>query len=311
MKDGRASFTASWVAGWRGLGHLFGDARIADDPYGARFGGPWAQALAVAGSRPAVRAQIVRLRPIASWVAYMQVRTRLIDDEVRGFLGGGGRQIVILGAGYDCRAARFAAELDGGRVFEVDHPATQARKRAVLERSGARPPVEYVPWHFERRALAELPAALAALGLDLARPTLTLWEGVTMYLSPEAIDATVVAARELGGAGSRLVFNYTTRAGIDRPTGFARVAALVVSRVGEPFRFGWDPPELPAWMAARGWRLDSDRGVADAAGDLLPPTLAARVLRSQSRVAVAARARTAEASAAQASAAQATTTSTE
>ncbi len=287
MKDEQPSFTASWVAGWRGLGHLLGDAQIADDPFGARFGGRWAEALARAGAHPALRAGLIRLPQIANWVGYMQVRTRLIDDQLRSFLAAGGRQVVILGAGYDCRAARFAALLAGARVFEIDHPATQARKRAVLDGAGASPVVRYVAWHFERRALGELPAALAELGLDVARPTLTIWEGVTMYLSPAAIDATVAAVRGLGGDGSRLVFNYLTRQALERPRGLARVAAAAVARVGEPFTFGWDPAELPAWMAARGWRLTIDRDLAVAAGELLPAAVAARVEASNRHIAVA------------------------
>jgi O-methyltransferase involved in polyketide biosynthesis len=54
----------------------------------------------------------------------MQVRTRLLDDAVRNFIDAGGRQLVLLGAGFDCRALRMP-ELDCAQVFEVDHPATQ------------------------------------------------------------------------------------------------------------------------------------------------------------------------------------------
>lgn len=278
------------MAGWRGLGHLLGRDQLADDPYGARFGGRWAEALARAGSRPALRAGLIRLPQVANWVGYMQVRTRLFDDELRSFLAAGGRQVVILGAGYDCRAARFATLLAGARVFEVDHPATQGRKRAVLAERRAHPAVHYVAWHFERRPLAELPGVLAELGLDVTRPTLTIWEGVTMYLTPEAIDATVDAVHALGGAGSRLVFNYLTRQLVERPRGLARVARAVVARVGEPFKFGWDPPELPAWLEARGWTLLRDIDLAVAARAMLPPHVAERCDVGERHVVAATRA---------------------
>lgn len=290
MHDQRPSFTASWVAAWRGLGHLLGDDQLADDPYGARFGGRWAEALSRAADRRAVRAGLIRLPQVASWVGYMQVRTRLFDDELRSFLAAGGRQVVILGAGYDCRAARFATLLAGARVFEIDHPATQERKRRVLAADGTAPPVTYVPWHFERRALGELPGALAELGLDRSQPTLTVWEGVTMYLSPEAIDATVAAVRELGGDGSRLVFNYLTRSMLNRPSAFIRLARAAVASVGEPFTFGWEPDELPGFFAARGWRLARDTDLGDVCDAMLPPHVAARCNFRERHIAVAHRA---------------------
>src|SRR5690242_14824589 len=120
MRD-RASFTAQWVAACRGAGVLLpDDARLAVDPWGARFGGlpSWIM------GRTAAR--VVRATSLLRWVMYLQVRTRVIDDALLAFVARGGRQIVILGAGFDCRAARFARELADGVVYEVDHPATQA-----------------------------------------------------------------------------------------------------------------------------------------------------------------------------------------
>src|SRR5262249_2931414 len=135
------------------------DAQLADDPYGALFAGP-------AASLFAERSPSVFTIPLWPLTLYMQVRTRAIDDVLRGFLDGGGRQVMILGAGYDCRAARFAAELAGARLYEVDHSATQARKRAILDQHGVDAAASYLPFDFETRPLAELPSALAAIGHD-------------------------------------------------------------------------------------------------------------------------------------------------
>ena len=121
------------------------DARLADDPYGAWFAGT-AQAL-ITAYLPTL--MLARFRRFA---LYMQVRTRVIDDVLREFIASGGDQVLLLGAGYDCRAARFANELRRARVFEVDHPATQAKKRVVLERRHApSAPVTYLAW-ISRRA---------------------------------------------------------------------------------------------------------------------------------------------------------------
>src|SRR5262249_59401268 len=61
------------------------------------------------------------------------VRTRYIDDVLGAALRGGAEQVVILGAGFDCRAYRIP-DIARTRVFEVDHPATQAKKTAVITR---------------------------------------------------------------------------------------------------------------------------------------------------------------------------------
>jgi methyltransferase (TIGR00027 family) len=276
----RPSFTAAWVAGWRGLGGLLDGAPIAEDPYGVRFGGAWARALDRAVRIEPLRRRLAAIDGLARWAAYMQIRTRAIDDELLGFAGD---QVVILGAGYDCRAARFADRLGGARVFEVDHPATQARKRAVVDAPG----VDYLAWDFEARDTADLPAALAARGLDPARPTLTIWEGVTMYLTEPAIDATVAAIARLGGPGSRLVFTYFEAARLTRPPPRIRLLTALVGAIGEPFRFGWEPAALPGWLAARGFALESDRTDVELAAALLPPRDASRVRREGRHVAVA------------------------
>jgi methyltransferase (TIGR00027 family) len=202
----------------------------------------------------------------------------VLDDSVRAFVARGGQQVLLLGAGFDCRAARLRDELSAARVFEVDHPATQAKKHAVLAAAGARDDqVAYLAWDFERDALAELPDRLAALGHDRTRPTLTIWEGVTMYLTEPAIDASVRAVRALSAPGSRFAITWFERRMIERPDRRARWVARFVARQGEPFRFGWDPQALPGWLQLRGFRLLTDRSDAGLAHELMPPAMARRV----------------------------------
>lgn len=281
MRDDRPSATAAWVALFRGLApYLPPEARLADDPFGARFAGPRASALlARVAAHPRALALLVSLaRPLHPLLLWLQVRTRALDDVLLSFVEGGGRQVVLLGAGFDCRAARFAGALGGAVVFEIDHPATQAKKREVLFTAGAESArVEYVSWDFERDAMSELPSRLAATGLHLDNPTLVIWEGVTMYLTPPAIEATLAAVRALAGPGSLLAMTYADRARLARPSSSERLVRAVVSSSGEPFRFGWAPEELPSWLAERGFSLAWDRTAEDLARDLLPPRLAARL----------------------------------
>jgi methyltransferase (TIGR00027 family) len=193
----------------------------------------------------------------------MQVRTRVIDDEVRAFLAAGHRQVVILGAGFDTRASRFPE----ARIFEVDHPATQARKRAIV---GDPPSVTYLPWDFEAQPVAGLPAALAAAGHDPSVPTLTIWEGVTMYLTRAAIDATTDAVAAYSAPGSPFVVNYLEARMIAEPPAMRRVIGWMVARRGEPFVSGFDPAELDAWAASHGLALGWDEAIRDAGARLLP-----------------------------------------
>ncbi|HWO18245.1 MAG TPA: SAM-dependent methyltransferase [Kofleriaceae bacterium] len=301
MRDDTPSRTAAWVAAARQLGQLLpDDLRLVDDPYGAAFTSRWLASLieqATAGddSQAPLDIALRRLRgPLAQmpglqhWILYMQVRTRVIDDAIRAFARGGGRQLVLLGAGYDCRALRMP-ELLGARVFEIDHPATQGHKRQTLARLGAASPATYVTWNFEERPLEDLPEELAASGHDAARPSFTVWEGVTMYLSEPAIDASLRAIVEWSAPGSRLAMTYFAKARLAQPSLATRALRAVTSRLGEPWRFGWDPDELPGYLAERGLELTSDLAISDAARELLPPELAAQVYDPERRAAFAKR----------------------
>ena len=245
VKNDRPSVTAAWVAGCRGLYDLLPEReQLARDDYGTRF-------LSAARLPRSIARMIFPRRGLL----YMQVRTRVIDDVMLDFVKNGGRQVVLLGAGFDCRALRFARELAGATVFEIDHPATQSKKKRVLAgEHGAR--TEYVAWDFESRPLSELPSELASRDHDRNAPTCTIWEGVTMYLTPRAIDETLRCVGDYSSAGSKLVFNYTDRARLDHPSFSDRMGARVVSAIGEKFRFGFDPATLGSYLEERGFVLE-------------------------------------------------------
>lgn len=283
MRDDTPSRTALWVAAARGLGMLLpAEYRLVEDPYGVAFSSPRIAAL-LDDRRPGPLAAMPGLR---TWIAYMQVRTRVLDDAVRGFVAGGGRQLVLLGAGFDTRALRLP-ELAAATVFEVDHPATQRHKRSTLDRIGAISPARYVTWNFETRPLAELPAELAAAGHDPALPTLTIWEGVTMYLTEGAIDASLRAIAAWSAPGSQLAMTYLSKSRLARPSLATRIVQAAVARVGEPWRWGWVPDALPDYLAGRGWDLVDDVSTPDAARDLLPAHLARTLQAADRRIALA------------------------
>jgi methyltransferase (TIGR00027 family) len=145
--------------------------------------------------------------------------------------------VVILGAGYDTRAARFP--LAGVRYFEVDHPATQASKRERLARLDGYPidAACYVSCNFEREDPLD---RLAANTYDLREPAFVIWEGVVPYLSEPAIRAT--ASRLAGGIDPRSLvgFDFVGKkfaAGQSVSEG-DRKTREYVGDLGEPIRFG-------------------------------------------------------------------------
>ncbi|MGZ3500958.1 MAG: class I SAM-dependent methyltransferase [Gemmatimonadaceae bacterium] len=183
----------------------------------------------------------------------MALRTSTIDAAMRAAVSRGTKQIVILGAGLDGRAWRMN-ELAGLRVFEVDHPATQAFKRqhlAELPQSIAR--VTFVPIDFEHESLD---AALARAGHDDVQPTCWIWEGVVMYLSPEVVHSTLAAIAGRSAKGSTLIVNYhtTMRRGLVR---------LIFRMLGEPVKSKWSPEEMAEALRAAGFGVIEDSGIED------------------------------------------------
>jgi methyltransferase (TIGR00027 family) len=188
-------------------------------------------------------------------------RTRLIDEAIAESFREA-MQLVILGAGFDSRAYRLPA-LRTASVFEVDHPDTQAAKRAVLARAlpGTPHHVRFVPCDFQRDALER---AMTEAGFSRAAPAFLLWEGVTNYLTEAAIDA-VLRWCARAAPGSLLLFTYVHRDILTRPEHFAGTKQLFASlaKAGERFTWGIEPEKLAGFLAQRGLSLESDVGAAE------------------------------------------------
>ncbi len=194
------------------------------------------------------------------------VRTRLIDELVVEAITEGDTQFVLLGAGFDSRAYRLA-EAQAVAVFEVDHPATLRVKRARLEALGPRlAHVHFVAADFE---VDDVEVALADAGFDEHTRSVVLWEGVVSYLSAPAVDRNFDLLSRLCCEGSRLVFTYVDRRALDGSIEFAEAKRWKswVRLNGEPFVFGFRPDDLAAYLAGRGFRLESDRTTAEVARD--------------------------------------------
>lgn len=219
------SATAIGLAVARGRHRLRHDPPwVFDDPLALPLAGPVWRLI----ERRALRGRSELDRALIAWAA---VRSRYTEDRLESCAPG---QYVILGAGLDSFVWRRPDLARRWSVFEVDHPATQAWKRARAKEIGlpAEPPIHFVPVDFEHEVLAE---RLEQEGFRRDVPAFFSWLGVTMYLRSDAIDQTLrVVARS--APGSEVVLTYKPPAEYLDELGraFDEVNDPVVAGFGEP-----------------------------------------------------------------------------
>lgn len=165
--------------------------KLFDDPYARLFSSP--------GSKAAIQ-RAHSLGPLFS--AALRVRVRWFDDVLQRELEGGVRQVLLLGAGMDCRALRFARE--GVRYFEVDAPGIVAFKAERLASAGHAPGAVAIGLDYLAPGLMD---GLLRHGFDRALRTLVIWEGNLCYLPPDLARSLLRSlGREIPGV--RVVFDY-------------------------------------------------------------------------------------------------------
>jgi methyltransferase (TIGR00027 family) len=201
------------------------------------FVDPWAEQIAGREGQEIAKKLDAKFPPFEIWlalrVAYLDRLVGLAVDRLSI------RQVVILGAGYDTRAARLPRA--GVTFFEVDHPATQADKREQLMRLDKYPvdAARYVSCNFEREDPIE---RLTANGFDPKQPALVIWEGVVPYLTEPAVRATATRLAQGLDPRSLVAFDFvgkrfaygTSKSEADKQQ------AKFVDDLGEPVRFGSD-----------------------------------------------------------------------
>jgi methyltransferase (TIGR00027 family) len=265
VREGQSSRTAEYMALFRALeSALPASRRLFEDPLARAFLGPRLALVARLARVPGIRRLVLAIadRRVPGSRSSGVARTRFIDDLLRSSLEEGVEQLVVLGAGFDARAYRLP-ELRALRVFEVDHPDTARVKREVLGRVLPVLPeqVRFVTTDFRRGGLEE---AMGAAGYRDSARTVFVWEGVTNYLTEDAVDETLRWCAR-AAPGSLLVFTYVHRAVLEDPASFAGTRSLFANleRFGERWSFGLDPAEVPDFLARRGLALERDLGAAE------------------------------------------------
>jgi methyltransferase (TIGR00027 family) len=251
MEHSQRSRTAFMAAAHRAAHQLIEGGAIFSDPLAVRILGPHAEELLrQLSADPSTR----RLR------LFIAVRSRFCEDSVAGALAEGVRQVVVLGAGLDTFAYRQSA-IEGLRVFEVDHPATQVWKKECLAEASIAVPesTTFVALDLSRGSLTQ---ALSAAGHDPRERTFFIWLGVVPYLDECSVQATL---RDMAGlpGGCDVVFDYSNASdGGPHDSRSADHAALAarVANLGEPFRCHLDTDPLLALLRSLGFTRTDDLG---------------------------------------------------
>jgi methyltransferase (TIGR00027 family) len=265
MKQGQASRTAEYMALFRALeSTLAADRRLFEDRFATAFLSARFRFVVGLARIPVigtlVRAYIDRRWPGARTSAV--ARTRFIDDAVESALRAGIQQVVILGAGFDARPYRLAT-LTRVAVYELDHPYTSPAKRKVVTTvlSWAPHHVQFIPVDFDSESWQN---TVTGAGYEPRRRTVFVWEGVTNYLTEDAVDE-ILRWCARAAAGSRVLFTYVDRRVLDTPQAFKGTENLftTLAAAGERWAFGLEPSALSGFLAQRGLVLEEDVGASD------------------------------------------------
>ena len=183
--------------------------------------------------------------------AHILLRSRYAEDRLQTAASSGMPQALFLGAGLDTYAYRQPSASGTMKIFEIDHPSTQAEKLRLLENAGISLPdnLAFVPVDFETM---DLKTELAKAGFEEKKPAFIVWLGITVYLSHPAIDATLGFAASMA-KGSRLALSFT-EPDSDAGTAAARSAfAKRAESVGEPWITFFTPQEMETRLRGCGF----------------------------------------------------------
>ena len=230
MFDREASHTALATAYLRAAHQLLdAQPRILDDPIAVRLLGNAATEKIYGTVERYQSPEATALR------SHVVLRSRFAEDRLAAAVERGVTQYVILGAGFDTFAFRQPSWAQSLRIFEVDHPNTQAAKRSYLAEAGIPTPINvaFAPINFENESLHD---GLFRHSISVTTPTFFAWLGVTMYLNEAAIDSTLRCMAAFS-TGSEVVLTF--KQPLTNESDTSRESALKlaqrVASVGEPY----------------------------------------------------------------------------
>ncbi len=189
-------------------------------------------------------------RKVPGTYEYVIARTKFFDEVFKQALAENYPQIVFLGAGYDTRPYRFKDSIKQTEIFELDVPTTQQIKKRFLKKSNIPIPdkLHFVAINFNKENLGEV---LINAGFKMNKKTLFIWEGITEYLTPEAVDSTLDFIRK--NSGNTVAFNYIYKSVVDGTCDYygTKEVAKAASESNEPYQFGIEEGKIEQFLNAR------------------------------------------------------------
>lgn len=190
------------------------------------------------------------------WIAF-PARKRYIDEKVIEAVDSGQvNAIVNLGAGFDTRAYRLHS-LSKVPVWELDQTVNiDPKEKRILSIFGAVPShVTLARINFQKEDIATV---LRSKNYQINTKTFFIWEAVSQYLSESAIRLTFDFLSQ-AKAGSRLAFTYILKDFIEGENFYGEEAMyqrMVINQ--KVWHFGWNPKQIPDFLAEYGWQLIED-----------------------------------------------------
>lgn len=189
---------------------------------------------------------------------YLIARTAYFDRLFVHALNNKTPQIVLLGAGYDSRAYRFATLNHGTRIFELDIVPTQNRKKKCIRKARIDIPkhVTFVPVNFNQESLKDV---LVKAGYKNDQKTLFIWEGVIYYLDEESVNTTLELVSQASHHDSAIAFDYTISVSEENINDYYGVKEFVQTmkehHANEELMFSINEDETESFLEKRGLKM--------------------------------------------------------
>lgn len=196
-------------------------------------------------------------------------RTKYIDDLLQDAIQNGIKQALILGAGFDTRPLRLDF-LKSIPVIEIDHPNTSNFKIQIYKNSLGQLPenVQFLQIDFNQQNLDQL---AVQNDINFSLPTAVIWEGVTNYLSADAVKSTFEFISKFA-KNSIVIFTYIHKEILENPKSFLGGEKLLkdLNELEEQWTFGFLPNELSDYLNQFDIKLIEDLGANEYRERFLP-----------------------------------------